>query len=340
MMNRRKAAFVVASALSTAALALTGGLLPTAAASSADPAPLPSAPVAASTAPAGPAAPSAAAARTAPQPPAFTAVRDKAFDTDDAHQGVAVDARYFYTVNNRTITKHDRTTGKPVLEFRADDDGPIIHMDSATVVGDKLYVATSDYDSAPETSSVEIFDTRTLRHTGSHSFGIDRGSLTWLDRHDGAWWGGFANYDEVPDETTEPYGRTVNTQVVRLDDSFRVTDAWTIPNEILDRFKPMSDSGGSWGPDGRLWITGHDLDEAYVMELPQAGSELRWIATVTLPDVEGQAIAWDRSTPARPTLWAIKRSTSQVLAFTTPWARITDPAGSPFHVYGPGHFSY
>jgi hypothetical protein len=54
----------------------------------------------------------------------------------------------------------------------------------------------------------------------------------------------------------------------------------------------MSNSGGSCGPDGRLWTTGHDLDEACVMELPQAGSDLKWIATVDLPNVEGQAIAW------------------------------------------------
>ncbi len=33
----------------------------------------------------------------------------------------------------------------------------------------------------------------------------------------------------------------------------------------------MSNSSGSWGPDGRLWTTGHDLGEAYVMEPSRAG---------------------------------------------------------------------
>jgi hypothetical protein len=270
-------------------------------------------------------------------PPSFTATPDRTFDAFDAHQGVAVDKKYFYAVNNQSITKVDRATGQPVLQFVSADDGPIIHMDSATVVGDKLYVAASDYDSAPEESDVEIFDTKTMKHVGTFSFGIERGSLTWLDRHDGAWWGGFANYDEVPDGQTQPYGGTENTQIVKMDDSFRIEQAWSVPDEILDRFKPMSNSGGSWGPDGRLWITGHDLDEAYVMELPKAGTELQWDATVTLPNVEGQAIAWDRS-GGKPTLWAIKRSTSQVLSFTVPYATIPRPTTNPFEVLGPGQF--
>jgi hypothetical protein len=111
-----------------------------------------------------------------------------------------------------------------------------------------------------------------------------------------------------------------------------------VPREILDRFKPMSNSGGSWGPDNRLWIIGHDLDEVYVMEMPDAGSDLKWIATVHLPGVEGQAIAWDRTSDSKPTLWAIKRSTSQVLTFTVDYASIKEPAATAYQVNGPGHF--
>jgi hypothetical protein len=58
----------------------------------------------------------------------------------------------------------------------------------------------------------------------------------------------------------------------------------------------MSNSGGSWGPDGKLYLTGHDPAEAYVMELPKGGSILNWVATVPLKNT-GQGIAWDRSTP-------------------------------------------
>jgi hypothetical protein len=133
------------------------------------------------------------------------------------------------------------------------------------------------------------------------------------------------------------YGDTDNTQVVKMNDRFEVVEGYTIPTEILDRFRPMSNSGGSWGPDGRLWITGHDLGEAYVLEPPRAGSELRWIATVRLPGVEGQGIAWDLSGP-RPTLWAIKRSTKQVLQFEVPYRNIAEPPSDDWHINTPGHF--
>jgi hypothetical protein len=69
--------------------------------------------------------------------------------------------------------------------------------------------------------------------------------------------------------------------------------------------------------------------------LPAAGSELEWVATVSLPGVEGQGIAWDRS-GNQPTLWTIKRSTRQALTFTVPYRSITDPNTSYWQVLGPG----
>ncbi|MEQ7126095.1 hypothetical protein ABN034_16395 [Actinopolymorpha sp. B11F2] len=284
-----------------------------------------------------PAQASAPAGAAAGEPPVYTATLDRSYDTFDANQGVGVDRDSFYAVNNRTITKHDRATGEPLLQFAGNDDGPITHMDSGVVVNGRLYAAHSNYDESPMESSVEVFDSRTMRPIRTHSFGVDQGSLTWLDRHDGAWWAGFANYDVVPDDQTEPYGETYNTQVVKLDDHFQVVEAWTIPKAILDRFKPMSNSGGSWGPDGRLWLTGHDLGEAYVMNVPSAGSKLEWVATVELPEVEGQGIAWDRSGD-KPRLWTIRRSTSQVLTFTVPYGSISDPTTAPWQVLGPGEF--
>jgi hypothetical protein len=271
------------------------------------------------------------------QPQQLDARLVRTYDAFDANQGVAVDRTHFYAVDNRQITRHDRGSGEPQRQFSSPSGGPIIHMDSGAVQKGKLYTAHSNYDASPMESSIEVFDPRSMQHVDTHSFGIDRGSLTWLDRHDGSWWAGFANYDVVPDDQTEPYGGTENTQVVKMDDQFRVTAAYTIPKEILDRFRPMSNSGGSWGPDGRLWLTGHDLDEAYVMEPPKAGSELRWIATVRLAGVEGQGIAWDLS-GSRPTLWAIKRSTKQVLQFEVPYDQIQEPAAEEGHVNGPGQF--
>jgi hypothetical protein len=284
-----------------------------------------------------PAAQSAAErAIAAAEPQQLEARLLRTYDAFDANQGVGVDRSHFYAVDNTSITKHSRETGAPLLQFAGADGGPFIHMDSGAVHHGRLYAAHSNYSESPMESSVEVFDARTLEHVDSHSFGIDRGSLTWIDRApDGSWWAAFANYDRVFDGAV--YGDTDNTQIVKMNDDFEVIAGYTIPTEILDRFRPMSNSGGSWGPDGRLWITGHDLGEAYVMEPPRAGSELRWIATVRLPGVEGQGIAWDLS-GRRPTLWAIKRSTKQVLQFEAPYRDIVEPPGDGWQVNGPGEF--
>lgn len=284
-----------------------------------------------------PVARSGAKARTAQASPQQLEARLlRTYDAFDANQGVGVDRSHFYAVDNTSITKHSRETGAPVLQFAGADNGPVIHMDSGAVGRGRLYAAHSNYNESPMESSVEVFDARTMKHVDTHSFGIDRGSLTWIDRApDGSWWAAFANYDRVFDG--EVYGETNNTQIVKMNDRFEVIEGYTIPREILDRFRPMSNSGGSWGPDGRLWITGHDLGEAYVMEPPRAGSELRWIATMSLPGVEGQGIAWDLSGPL-PTLWAIRRSTKQVLQFEVPYRSIVEPPADDWQINGPGQF--
>ncbi|WP_432506886.1 hypothetical protein [Kineococcus arenarius] len=279
----------------------------------------------------------AIAATDPAEPPVLTARAEQTVDAFDAHQAVAADERAFYAVDNTSITKHDRASGEPLLQFDGGEGGPLMHLDSAAVVDGRLYAAHSNYPAWPMTSSVEVFDTATMQHVDTHSFGVDRGSLTWLDRHDGSWWAGFANYDRVMEGASEAYGVTANTQVVRMDDRFQVLQSWTLPAEILDRFSPMSNSGGSWGPDGRLWVTGHDLPEAYVLELPEAGSQLHWVATVELPGIEGQGIDWDDQAH-EPALWGISRDNSQVLSFDVPWQDVVDTGAPAGTVRGPGDF--
>lgn len=250
--------------------------------------------------------------------PAFQARMLEAFDAAEARQGVAIDARYFYAASNFAITKHDRRTGEQVGEWRGRSAGdPLIHLDSLVAHEGKLYASHSNYPEWPMTSSVEIWNAETMEHIETHSFGIYRGSFTWLDRHDGSWWGAFANYDKVQAGQAAAYGNTDSTQVVKMNDEFAVIESWIIPREILDRFRPMSNSGGSWGPDGFLYLTGHDHGEAYVMRLPHAGSVLEWVATVQVPVMEGQGIAWDRSGNA-PHLWAIVKKDRKVLKIEMP----------------------
>jgi hypothetical protein len=226
----------------------------------------------------------------------------------EANQGVGVDERHFYAVDNQAIAKYDKTTGKLVKKWQGPRDGSIKHLDGAMLMDGKLYAAHSNYPEWPMTSSVEIFDAETMEHAGSHDFGIRWGSLTWVDWHDGHWWMCFANYDQRIGPGQTPYGHKENTVIVQLTGDFQPVQSWTLPTEVLDRFEDMSNSGGSWGPDGFLYLSGHDPAEVYKMTLPQAGSVLQ-LAEVVPMNIRGQGIAWDRSQPG--VIYGIIRSTPQ-----------------------------
>lgn len=228
------------------------------------------------------------------------------FRVAEANQGVAADDLYFYAIDNQTIAKYDKKTGQLVKKWQGAKDGPIIHLDSAMVMDGKLYCAHSNYSQWPMTSSVEIWNAETLEHVGNHSFGIQWGSLTWLDFHDGHWWAGFANYDRPYGPNKTPYGHKLATQIIKFSADFVFKQAWTLPKSVLDRFEDMSNSGGSWGPDGDLYLSGHDPAEVYKMRLPKMGSVLELVAVLPL-NIRGQGIAWDRST--RGVLYGIVRTT-------------------------------
>lgn len=228
------------------------------------------------------------------------------FTVPEANQGVGVDARHFYAVDNYVIGKYDKKTGALVKKWQGDKKGPILHLDSAMLMDGKLYAAHSNYPQWPMTSSIEIFDAETMAHIGTHSFDIQRGSLTWADWHDGHWWMTFANYDRMRGLGKTPYGHKANTVMVKFTKDYRPVQSWTLPKTILDRFEDMSNSGGSWGPDGYLYLTGHDPAELYRMRLPKAGSVLELVDIIPM-NIRGQGIAWDRSQPG--VIYGIIRAT-------------------------------
>ena len=230
------------------------------------------------------------------------------FAVPEANQGVGVDARYFYAVDNFTIGKYDKQSGKRVRKWQGDQQRPIVHLDSAMLNDGKLYAAHSNYPQWPMTSSLEIFDAETMTHIGSHSFGIQWGSLTWVDWHEGYWWMVFANYDRLLGPGKTPYGHKLNTVMVQFTRDFRPLQSWTLPKAILDKFEDMSNSGGSWGPDGFLYLSGHDPAELYRMRLPKAGSVLELVDVIPM-NIRGQGIAWDRSQPG--VIYGIVRATAQ-----------------------------
>jgi hypothetical protein len=215
----------------------------------------------------------------------------KSFPAQEAFQAVAVDSRYFYAIASRSIGKYDKTTGKKILTWQEDQDGAILHLDSGVIIDGYLYAAHSNYPELPMTSSVEIWDTKTLKHTGSHSFGIRWGSCTWLDRYDGAWWAVFAHYNEFKDQLGKDNRWTT---LVKFNNDWDPLQSWVFPEEVLKRFDAKSNSGGSWGSDDLLYLSGHDRPEIYAMRLPKKGSILELEEIIPVVS-EGQGIAWDRS---------------------------------------------
>lgn len=234
----------------------------------------------------------------------------------EANQAVAVDAQHYYAIDNRTIAKYRKDSNERVGLWEGPEGGPILHLDSGTVIDGRLYAAHSNYPDSPMVGSVEVFDVATMDHVDSHSFGIDRGSFTWVDRDaQGRWWGTFANYNRVFGREMEAYGNKYRTQLVRFRADWSVEEAFVLPDAVLERFEDMSNSGGSFGPDGNLYISGHDPAELYMLREPAMGSVMEWVETVTL-DITGQGFAWDRAA-AQPTVWGIIRGEGDEGNFVT-----------------------
>ena len=229
------------------------------------------------------------------------------FNAKEARQGIAVDNKYVYVIGTRAIGKYDKKTHKLIKHWQGEKGGSIIHLDSGVILDGKLYCAHSNYPGVPMTSSVEIWDAATLTHISSHSFGIYRGSCTWVDRHDGFWWVVFSNYEKWKVKTGKG---SLWTSLVKFDGDWRELESWVFPSEVIDQFKPMSNSGGSWGPDGFLYCTGHDNPQLYVFQLPQIGSVLKLMEIVPI-NILGQGIAWDRTNPG--IIYGIGKNKRQVV---------------------------
>lgn len=222
------------------------------------------------------------------------------FKVKEARQGVAVDKKYFYVINNSTISKHGKADGKEVAEWDGTAEG-ITHLNSGNVINGKLYCASSNFPKQPMAGSIEIFDAKTLNHIGSHSFGIKNGSVTWIDESHGFWWVGFAHYSG--DDASE--GKDTRwTSLVKYTKEWAEVESWVYPANIINEFKPKSNSGGSWDKQGNLYVTGHDKKALYVMRLPKSGHTLEYIRTIPVT-IHGQGIAIDRSVKSKLVIYGL-----------------------------------
>lgn len=243
-----------------------------------------------------------------------TADTVRRYDAPEARQGVAVGPRDFYAVANFRIARYDKRTGVRQAAWQG-DKARFPHINSCAVIARDLVCAASNFPAVPQWSAVEIFDPVTLAHRRTISLGQGIGSLTWVDRRDGAWWAMFANYDGRGGEPGRDHRHTL---LVRYDDAWRRMESWTLPASVLGRIAPMSVSGGGWGPDGRLYLTGHDRPELYALTLPRGGAVLDHAGTYAI-EAAGQAIDWDESEPGM--MYGIDRAGGRVLAMRVPITR-------------------
>jgi hypothetical protein len=235
------------------------------------------------------------------------------YPAEEARQGVAVTADRFYAIDNSRIAAYDRETGERQNQWSGDPEA-FPHLNSCLVVNDELVCASSNYPAVPMASSIEWFDASTLEHLRSYSLGPGTGSITWLVPREGFWWAGFANYEGRGGEPGRDYRFTT---LVQYDADFQRRQSWLFPDSVLERMAPRSASGGVWGDDGLLYVTGHDLPELYVLALPDAGATLRHVATIAMPTA-GQAIAWDPDESR--VVWSINRPSHEVVTSRIPAA--------------------
>ena len=236
------------------------------------------------------------------------------YDAPEARQGVAVGPRDLYAVANFRIARYDKRTGARRAAWQG-DKARFPHINSCAVIARDLVCAASNFPAVPQWSAVEIFDPVTLAHRRTISLGHGVGSLTWVDRREGAWWAMFANYDGRGGEPGRDHRHTL---LVRFDDQWRRTESWALPPSVLERIAPMSVSGGGWGSDGRLYLTGHDRPELYALTLPRGGAVLDHADTYAI-EAAGQAIDWDEDEPGM--LYGIDRAGGRVLAMRVPVTR-------------------
>lgn len=233
-------------------------------------------------------------------------VEQRKFPATEARQGIAVDEKYIYVIDTKEIAKYNKRNFELDKKWN-DENNRIIHLDSGVIINGKLYCAHSNYPGIPMTSSVEIWDVETLKHIESFSFGINWGSCTWIDYYDGYWWGVFAHYNKWKEESKTDVSWTT---LIKFNDNWQRLESWVFPKEVLEKFGMMSNSGGSWGPDGLLYCTGHDAPELYALRIPSMGSVLELVDIVPI-NCTGQGIAWDRSEPG--SIYTIRKADRTVV---------------------------
>jgi hypothetical protein len=233
------------------------------------------------------------------------------FHAAEASQAVAIDARFFYAIDDAAIGKYEKTTGQRVTGWIAKPGDSITHLNSGVVIGHELMCANSNYPHTPMVSSVEVFDTEGMVHVRSIPLPSGLGSATWLDYSDGSWWVAFAHYSG---KGGEPGKGSDATRLARMANDWRPLELWSFPPDVVRRWGSMSSSGGTAAARRVFYTTGHDAPEIYVLEVPSEARELI-LRRIMRVESEGQGIALDRD---ERLLYSIQRGTHEVIVSELP----------------------
>lgn len=248
------------------------------------------------------------------------------YNAPEARQGVAVDEKYIYAIVNSIIGKYDKASGELVSRWMSPKGGPIRHINSCYAAKSKLWCANSNFPEVPMGSSIEVIDTESMKHVETHSLGLlDEGSITFFEPFEDGYIAGFAHYDEVGGTG---YKKSRYGAIVTYDTRWRRTGGWLIPESVLARMAPHAASGGGLGPDGLLYLLGHDRTELYVLAKPRLGPVMLHLATIEIA-AEGQAFVWDHTVKGRR-VYAISRPKGVIRAFDIPEVKINHPDAQRF----------
>lgn len=257
-----------------------------------------------------------------------TAKLVREYNAPEARQGVAVDERFVYAIVNTVIGKYDKQSGELLARWTSPRGGPIRHINSCYAAKGKLWCSNSNFPEVPMGSSVEVIDTAGMKHESSHSLGLtDEGSLTFFEPYLDGYIAGFAHYEGTGGVG---YKGSRYGSIVTYDGQWRRTGGWLIPEAVQAAMAPHAASGGGIGPDGLLYLLGHDRPELYVLAKPRLGPVLLHLATIEIA-AEGQALAWDRTVAGRR-LYAISRPKGVIRAFDIPEVQVTHPDARRFPV--------
>ena len=225
--------------------------------------------------------------------------------SDNAKQAVTASKRFVFVINNNTIEKRNKVTWEKVAEKNFPK---LHHLNSSVIINNKIYCAHSNYPEIPMHSSIEIFDTKTLSHIESHSFGIENGSCTWIDKVGKYYYVFFAHYANA---NKMQKNRDVSwSQLVKYDENWSRVAGWVLPRELLERVSPYSISGGIFLNKHQILATHHHHKEFYLLSIPKMNSEL--ILEKIIPTtIRGQGISYDNKN--HNIIWGINKKTQEVI---------------------------